>query len=553
MPDSDEHRLVNVLARRRPRIRNTPNSARPRVLALIDAGIACANRPFFSVSHATLLDLCKVHSTCWEDPTHRQRCALRAGRTWCWYGRINGILRVGRSRDAALRSAYSQESGGLERTQGSVSSCVVHTSLFTCSPLAQNADGLRQYHDDAIPLVYAPLPPDFDDEYDENEDETEEDIPSHSSGVNFAENMDVDLPLPLDRNTIGWWPGQSTYRLATPPPLPISPVSNPSSPTRKRPRLLKWPAPDHIPDFFPPFPDDRNSIDQHPAPPSPDMPPVQLPPTKIEKPPSPVPQPALASTSAPDYLTRVPYDQSTLSATPEWHLPQISPHSQSSSQTKATRTSIPQTEPSFIAAYHHILTHPPPPSANFANPSRHKVAMALLARTQTASRWDPPDTLYSSVTPCLPRVAAVSPTFPIQIATGPPGSLDAKVEEPRYPVIPGKCVVAQERFSPSINQQASRIPELARMVLSVSLPLSHCLFLRPLAKLTPFAASDICPFADQPFGASFRAHEQRPKTRLRNRIARAVELVARHTLADACPARCIGQSERRRCRQRHCQ
>jgi hypothetical protein len=72
----------------------------------------------------------------------------------------------------------------------------------------------------------------------------------------------------------------------------------------------------------------------------------------------------------------------------------------------------------------------------------------------------------------------VSPTFPIPIATGPPALLDAKVDEPRYPAIPGKCVVTQERFSPSINQQASRIPELARMVLSVShSPLSFRLHL----------------------------------------------------------------------------
>jgi hypothetical protein len=56
------------------------------------------------------------------------------------------------------------------------------------------------------------------------------------------------------------------------PMLPPSPVSIPSSPSRKRPRT-EWNAPPHIPDFLPPFP----VPNEHPDPPSPENTPATLP------------------------------------------------------------------------------------------------------------------------------------------------------------------------------------------------------------------------------------------------------------------------------------
>jgi hypothetical protein len=263
---------------------------------------------------------------------------------------------------------------------------------------------------------------------------------------------------------------------------PPSPISNPSSPSRKRPRLSNWDPPPHIPDFLPPFPviPDENANEMQVAPQSPQLPPVQLPPVRIDKPPSPIPQSVpTTSSSASDYLTRVPYNQSTLSSVPEWHLPSaippVHPSQQQQQVAQPSRLVTPQTEPSLIAAYHHILTHPPSANQNASNPARHKVAMALLSHAQKNPRWDPPDTLFSSTAPCAPRVAAMSPTCPVPI--GKPTTANAgenskliieEKVEPKFPVTMGKPVSYIERLSPLISQQASRIPELARHVLSVS-------------------------------------------------------------------------------------
>jgi hypothetical protein len=279
----------------------------------------------------------------------------------------------------------------------------------------------------------------------------------------------------------------SSSRKQRPPSSPPSPISNASSPSRKRPRLSNWDPPSHIPDFLPPFPvipsEHANEMEQV-APESPQLPPVQLPPARIDKPPSPIPQSVpTTSSSASDYLTCVPYNQSTLSSVPEWHLPSaippVHPSQQQQQVAKPSRLVTPQTEPSLIAAYHHILTHPPSANQNASNPARHKVAMALLSHAQKNPRWDPPDTLFSSTAPCAPRVAAMSPTCPVPIGKPTTANVgenskliieekDGKGVEPKFPVTMGKPVSYIERLSPLISQQASRIPELARHVLSVS-------------------------------------------------------------------------------------
>jgi Wiskott-Aldrich syndrome protein len=103
----------------------------------------------------------------------------------------------------------------------------------------------------------------------------------------------------------------------TTPVLPLSPISNRSSPSRKRQRTSSWQPLSHIPDFLPSFPTDSSPADQPLSPRSPRMRPPLL---KIESPSSPLPQPS-TPTYPSDYFTSVPYDQSSLSSMPEWHLP----------------------------------------------------------------------------------------------------------------------------------------------------------------------------------------------------------------------------------------
>jgi hypothetical protein len=286
--------------------------------------------------------------------------------------------------------------------------------------------------------------------------------------------MVVDPPVEIQQLSSGWKFGASMHRQPLTLPLPLSPISNPSSPTRKRPRTLDWKPPLHVPDFLPPFPNVLDSTAQSPVTPLPHVPPVP-PPVRVEKPPSPIPQP-VTSTLSSDYLARVPYSQSTLSSVPEWHLPSPLPPTHPSTQVKPSRLVTPQTEPALIAAYHHILTHPPTVNGNSPNPARHKVAMALLSSAQNNPRWVPPDTLFSSTSPCVPRLTGVSPTFPVPNNKPPhtlPDNKPVKVEDKdkellKLPVTLGRPVSYVERLSPLISQQASRIPELARNVLSVS-------------------------------------------------------------------------------------
>jgi len=253
------------------------------------------------------------------------------------------------------------------------------------------------------------------------------------------------------------------------PPLPLSPISNTSSPSRKRARTAKWRAPSHVPDFLPPFPHDDTSAGDPLPPQTQHTPPVQPPLLRIDKPPSPIPQ-ILTPTTASDFLTQVPYTQSTLATTSTWHLPSAVPPRLPHANLRAQLLPNLQTEQALLEAYHHILTHPPPPIPTAANPLRHKVAMALLYQTQWTPRWDPPDTLYSSIAPCAPRVAAMSPTFPLEIPTSKPVPPEAKVKEEKVKIMPPaqpRPVVATERLTPLISQQSSRIPDLARSVLPV--------------------------------------------------------------------------------------
>ncbi|RDB23589.1 Serine/threonine-protein kinase STY46 [Hypsizygus marmoreus] len=337
---------------------------------------------------------------------------------------------------------------------------------------AQLADGLRQDRDDTIPLVYAPYTPLSDYSDDEDQMEEEEDGDADARHAVAADLMDIDMPPP-PRSTIPFGHIPEAPRIST-PPLPLSPVSNPSSPSRKRPRKASWQPPPHVPDFLPPFPTTEAPpspiLIQSPEPTQPlfEPPPVPTESVKIEKPPLTIGQ-TLTSSSASDYLVQVPYSQSSLSGIAEWHLPSQPPPPPSQTlQTRNSRLPTPQTEPALFSAYHHILTHPPPANLNPPSLSRHKVAMALLAQTQTTPRWDPPDTLYSSVAPCAPRVATIGPTYPMAIGdsgSDSKGKVDGKDKDFKFPPTLPRPVSSSERLTPLVSQQSSRIPDLARNVL----------------------------------------------------------------------------------------
>jgi len=253
------------------------------------------------------------------------------------------------------------------------------------------------------------------------------------------------------------------------PPLPLSPVSNPTSPTRKRPRTESWRPPPHIPSFLPPFPVERPSLE----PESLSLPPSAEPSSSTQLLPSKIEQAAslnrVSSANPADYTTIVPYSLSNLASTPEWHLPSTLRESRRPVELPPMQPSIPQIQPSLLGAYHHILTHPPPANPNAANPSRHRVAMALLSQAKKNSHWEPADTLYGTTTSNAPTVAPPGPSYAVPIS-----SLEEKKEKEdekdkklNLPGAAPRPIGTQERIVPLASHQTSRIPELAREALSV--------------------------------------------------------------------------------------
>ncbi|KXN83979.1 hypothetical protein AN958_00626 [Leucoagaricus sp. SymC.cos] len=337
---------------------------------------------------------------------------------------------------------------------------------------AQLATGLRQDRDDAILLEFGPYESPPASEYGGNEAEDEDvdmdagTVPEDDSAM-MVDTQRVQSPSPMERKTPP--PRHST------PPLPLSPISNPSSPSRKRARTANWKPPPHIPSFLPPFPsvttDPPPSIPSSPH--DPQLPETQLtelmpppPDPKIDKPIVPVSQTMTAS-AASDYLVQVPYSQSSLSSVSEWHLPTPPPlSSRSQSRKKAVLPTL-QSEPALFKAYHHILTHRGPSTPPPSTLSRHKIAMAFLTQTQNTPRWDAPDTLFSTVAPCSPRVAVIGPSYPVATSDPINGKVDPnnKDKDFRFPQTIPRPVSTTERLTPLLGQQSNRIPELARHVL----------------------------------------------------------------------------------------
>ena len=260
---------------------------------------------------------------------------------------------------------------------------------------------------------------------------------------------------------------QLTPRPPSTPPLPLSPVSNPTSPTRKRPRTESWRPPPHIPCFLPPFPVEKSSLEPDTLslpPPGEPSSSTQLLPSKIE------PAASLnrvSSANPADYTTIVPYSLSSLASTPEWHLPSTWRESRAPVDPPPTQLPVPQIQPSLLGAYHHILTHPPPANPNAANPSRHRLAMVLLDQAQKNPHWEPADSLYAATASNSPTVAPVGPSFAIPISLSEEKKEDEKDKKFNLPGAAPRPIGTQERIVSLASNQTSRIPELAREALSV--------------------------------------------------------------------------------------
>ncbi|KAJ3512170.1 hypothetical protein NLJ89_g3678 [Agrocybe chaxingu] len=269
---------------------------------------------------------------------------------------------------------------------------------------SQLADGLRQDRDDAIPLEYMRCPTplleelDSGDEQDSEEDgEGETDGGSHPEDHQLTNGMDVDDPLVA----ISALPRKRPPSRPTTPPLPLSPVSNPSSPRRKRPRRTGWEPPAHIPNFLPPFPS-----------------------VSDDTPPSPVDHDSTLQSQAmmpPGHIAEAAAEKTAATLS-------------QSLTTAAASDFLVQVEQSLLQAYHYILTHPPPRELPPLNPSRHKVAMALMHDSQTNPRWTTADSLFATVAPCPPRVATIGPSYPVAIGDVPgEKGKDGKDKEPKLP------------------------------------------------------------------------------------------------------------------------
>ena len=332
-------------------------------------------------------------------------------------------------------------------------------------------EGLYRDRDDSILLEYVPYPTHLPEELrvEEQSDSEDEDMDVEQvKSTRMGDNDGIDLDNISERIS-----AVPRKRPPETPELPLSPVSNTSSPIRKRLRQLDWEPPEYIPDFLPPFPSIK---EETPESPMPDPAPTPLPQFSM-------PIPTLSSNAAAektvmtlsqslitagvsDFLVQVPYSQSSLATISERHLPVSLPFPPPVPQTRQNTLPTLQIEPSLLGAYHHILTHPPPRELPPISPSRHKVAMALIKQGQANPRYNPADTLFGSVAPCPPRLATMGPSYPIPIGDT-DKSKDGKDKDFKLPQSIPRPVSSIERIASFISQQSSQIPDLALRVLPV--------------------------------------------------------------------------------------
>ncbi|KAF7307686.1 BTP domain-containing protein [Mycena kentingensis (nom. inval.)] len=216
-------------------------------------------------------------------------------------------------------------------------------------------------------------------------------------------------------------------------------------PPLKRPRTDDYYG--HIPDHMPPLPEDFGDPDspraESPAPMETQMGPSN--PSAL------VPQLTATSTTAADYLQPIPYDQSSLSEVPSWHLPGAAPPAPHRPSAAPTET----TDYALYKAFHHILKNPQRTPGQ-PTPSRHRVMISLLQYSQYIPRWELPDSMYAISGHAAPRAWPVVPTFAQPI--------DDSIAAKRFPA-GYRTVSAPDRIVPSVGAQTSRLPELTKRVL----------------------------------------------------------------------------------------
>ena len=347
----------------------------------------------------------------------------------------------------AIKSARRMED--LNDFRGAFSLAYTFGPCFLTILAANLQEGLKQDVDDVVPLEYRPFSPPPEDSS-EDEDQEMEDVEAYS---------ELTIPRdPLEDVNMA----DLQIRPSRPPDAPLSPVSNPSSPVSRRYANSSWDPPEHIPDFLPAFP--QPTIEEsRPASPSHDESRNIhfLNPLAQETEEQPDPTGAITAAAPSDFNTRVPYDQSSLAAVPEWHL-----HFPTISADTTTQPSypIPQKDRALYGAYHGLLTSTLEPSQHTAG--RHRVAMSMLELMsgQTGkSRWDLPDTLFGSVMGNKPRVTVMAPSHPVPLNKG---ASDAK-----FPVTSSATGIIESGWSEGsealVNRQGGRMGLLAKAVLPV--------------------------------------------------------------------------------------
>ena len=339
------------------------------------------------------------------------------------------------------------------------------------------AVGMREDTDDALPLVYAPwtTPVLSDDESGGSESEEE------AKGEEAGSSQD---PAFMRRASEGEDSqmeifSQSPDRMvqsprAITPTLPPSPISNPSTPPRKRQRTDSWDPPDYVPDFLPPFPtessrriavqdDESNTQNEYTL--------HHL--VKVERPLTPPPE--SSPTGSADYLRPTPYAQSSLASQP-WHLPEPPPATLRLPPGNPAQA-LPRADEAIIFALHHALTNKPSEQPPPAGPARHRVALKLMEQTQESGRWELPATLYAGSAPNVPRVAPVGPGYPIPVAydertkEGKDKGKEMELEQ-AMPAVPGfarRTVIAHDRLSSSVDGYTSKMTPLLKGVVEVRL------------------------------------------------------------------------------------
>lgn len=317
--------------------------------------------------------------------------------------------------------------------------------------------------DDAMVLVYKELPETGLNGYSGSDDDDDAESSEEEEHA-VKREMNGDLAV---RNGSG----RADVRMAS-PTLPPSPISNPTSPSRKRPRLASWNPPSHVPDFLPPYPMSVNDESSRPASPqikseAEAMPPPHSIVTERERLPTPLPQQLSTATSAADYLTPVPYNMSSLSSVVGTHLPDRHNFKKALSspghalQLQRRKHATPEITPALVEAYHYMLTNPPP-SHPSTNPARHRVALAMLSQAYTSPRWTAGDTLFGSAAGPRPRDVAPGPSYPVPI-----GSKGKDDQLTFMPSSSSRPIVANEAVVLPSCQPRSRIPDIARAVLPV--------------------------------------------------------------------------------------